>query len=350
MSSLPAQIQALIEQFMQQEGFSGSVMVVQNGQEIFDKGYGDARAGEPNGPNTTFNWNSISKLLTTVAVLQLSEGRNPKINLDDPITKYFPEYKNSIGLGGNPPVTIRSLLAMTSGIADTTTSPPAPIAWQSHAPTLKEIMDYVAGQPRSGQGTWSYSNSSFNLLALIVGRVSQPSKDPEAAYSQYLQKHIFDPAGMTTALDPVTSGEDKPDAEGHVYDKYGHLVPIDSNLRYPDWLSMRFGTGDIIGSVGDFEKFDSALNCGKLITMKDLDLMQSQKYGGFDRGNTPINGHSFLEKDGSQIGKNSCYLRFPDDNTTIFITENQEQKPGSGGDGTIQYLALQIALLLFPEK
>lgn len=338
------EINIIIQQFMQQHGFSGSVTVVQNGESIFANGYGDATVGIPNGENTTFRWDSVSKIITTVAILQLYEKH--KLSLDDPVTKFLPEYKDSIGLGGNPPVTIRSLLTMTSGIAELP-APPGPAAWQTHPPTLKEMMDYMASQPRENQGTWSYSNSSYNLLGAIVGRIAYPgAKDTAESFNRYLEKHIFEPAGMTTATAPWNAEGDTPEAHSHIYDDAGNPEEITTN-HYPDWTIMRMGAGNINGSVLDFEKFDAALNSGQLITMKDLDLMQTQRFGGWDPGEHTINGHSFLAKGGQQDGEQSYYMRFPN-GTMIFITANVSAKDYQDPQDHIQYLGYEIGQLLFP--
>jgi len=345
-SPIQIEIDSAIKQFMQQHGFSGSVMVVQNGQPTFAQAYGEATAGQANEQNTTFRWDSVSKLITTTGILQLYEKN--KLNLDDPITKYLPEYKNSPGLGGKPPVTIRSLLTMTSGIADLPPLP-GPAEWQNRAPTLKEIMDYVAEQPRKGQGTWSYSNTSFNLLGVIIGKISQPNTtDPASSYSEYIQKNIFDPAGMTSASAPSTLEQDSPSARCHSYDESGNLVEMGSN-QYPDYITMRFGAGNLNGSMWDFEKFDAALNTGKLITMKDLDLMQSQRFGGWDPGNHSINGHSFMSKGGAQDGEQSFYMRFPN-NTMVYIMANVGPKNQNNPQDHIQFLGAEIAQLLMREE
>jgi CubicO group peptidase (beta-lactamase class C family) len=342
----PSAINNLVEQFMQQAGFSGSVMVVQNGNPIFSQGYGEASAGVANSADTTYRWDSVTKLITATAILQLSEKGS--LNLNAPITTYLPQYSNPQkypGFAGQPPVTIISLLNMTSGIAECPSSPPS--NWQT-PPSLQNIMDYVAGQPRSGQGTFAYRNSGYNLLAAVIGRLTEPSKDAGVAFSDYLQKNIFSPAGMTTATAPSTVGEDTPDAESHIYDQNGNPEAIGTN-QWPDYTSLRIGAGNVNGSIWDFEKFTSALNSGKLISMKDVALMRDERLGGWDPGQQSINGQDFLSKGGQQDGEQSYYMQFPD-NTMVFITANIAPKDQNNGRDHIQFLAQEIAALLYPSQ
>ena len=351
-----SQINSLIEQFISQAGFSGSVMVVQNGIPIFDQGYGEASSGQPNGPNTTFRWDSVGKIVTATAITQLNE--RGALNLDNPITNYLPsEYSDPQKYPSFVGVTVRSLLTMTSGLADLPPTPPS--NWNS-PPTLSDIASYVGTTPRSGQGEWSYSNTSFNLLAMIIGHVSNPQADPGAAYSSFIQQNIFNPAGMSTASAPWTVSGDQPDAECHVFDQNGNPQEIGTD-QYPDYTSLRIGAGNINGSSWDFEKFYSALNEGKLITTTDWQQIQNQAnptlFNGWDPGPHMVNGVPCIAKGGAQDGEQSFFLQIPPgSNTMIFITANIAPKgnsPLSGvisdnPQGHIQYLAGEIANLLFP--
>lgn len=323
------------------KGFSGSVLVVQNGETVFAKGYGYARGDIKNTAHTTFHWGSITKVVTATAILQLKE--NAGLNLDVPVADYLPEYKNSIGLGGNPPVTIRELLNMTSGIAE----PPAS-NWLDHPPSLKDMLDYVASHPRSGQGTIAYSNTGYNVLAAVIERVSGVS------YGRYVKDNIFDPADMWTASAPSRLSRDHTQAEPHIWDDSGHRVPITPD-HYPDYTSMRIGAGNINGSVYDLEKFDTALDNGTLISSDDLKLMQTPDpvtgaRFAWDPGIHTVNGQQFLTKSGAIEGEQNLYMRLPNSNTSIFIMGNVDPKPPITPDDYLMPLAIDIGKLLFPKE
>ena len=351
-SPLSLQIEETILEFILLHGYLGSVIVVQNGKTIFAQGFGPSSPGVVNGIHTTHRWDSITKIYTAVAMLQLSEMEI--INLDVPITTYLPEYENSIeypGFAGVPVVSIRDLLAMKSGIAD---FPDEDKNWLSTPPNITDNTNYVAVLPRSNIGQWNYVNSGFSICALILGRMVDPFRDPSLVYQEFVQEHIFTPAGMNSAFAPYFVAQDNPDAQGHIYDQEGNLQVVGTNA-FPNYTSMRVGTGNINGSVCDFQKFTVALNSGNLITQAQLTMMLNEYLGGWIPPTDPhyANGHYFMEKDGAQTGQRSYYMRF-ENNTMIFITSNVDPRGVNSSEGinpkdTIEHLGLQIGELIFPN-
>ena len=173
-------------------------------------------------------------------------------------------------------------------------------------------------------------------------------------YQEFLQDNIFTPAGMSTAFAPYFVAQDNADAQGHVYDQEGNLQVTGINY-FPSYTSMRVGTGNINGSVWDFQKFTAALNGGSLISQANLTMMLDQYLGGWVPPTDPhyANGHYFMEKDGGLSGQWSYYMRF-EDNTMIFITSNVDPRGLNSSAGvnpkdTIEDLGLQIGRLLFPN-
>jgi CubicO group peptidase (beta-lactamase class C family) len=81
------------EQYMdacvEQDHFSGSVLVTRDGRTLFSKGYGPANAEHqvPNTPRTKFRLGSITKQFTAMAVLILQE--RGKLEVEDPVGKYL---------------------------------------------------------------------------------------------------------------------------------------------------------------------------------------------------------------------------------------------------------------------
>ena len=170
------------------DAFSGVVLVAHNGTPVFLEAYGlaDREAKVPNRTDTKFNIGSINKSFTSLAVRRLAaEG---KINLDDPIRKYLPDYPNADAAAK---VTVRHLLDMTSGIGD--------FFGERYEATPKEkirlLKDYLplfADRPLEFEpGARNlYSNGGYVVLGLIVEKASG------ADYYTYVREHIFKPAGM----------------------------------------------------------------------------------------------------------------------------------------------------------
>ncbi len=166
------------------------VVVVKDGQVLFEKGYGvsDTKTRAPVDPDRTlFRPGSVSKLFTWTAVMQLvGEG---KIDLDKDVNAYL-DFK--IPPAFRKPVTMRNLMTHTPGFEEALRplllGNPASV--EPLDQVLKESLPERIFPP--GQVP-AYSNYGATLAGYIVQRVSgEPFDD-------YIQRHIFAPLGMTHA-------------------------------------------------------------------------------------------------------------------------------------------------------
>lgn len=160
------------------------------GRVVLQKAYGlaDLEHDVKNAPETIFEAGSVSKQFTAASVLLLAQ--DGRLSLDDPVRKYVPElpdYGRSL--------TIRHMLTHTSGLRDW--GEVAAIAgWPrtSRVHTHDHVLDILSKQRQLNFPTgtnWSYSNSGYNLSAVIVSRVAG---EPFAEFSR---RRIFEPLGMT---------------------------------------------------------------------------------------------------------------------------------------------------------
>ena len=167
-----------------------AVAVSVGGKGVLEKAYGmaDLEHDVRNMPDSVFEAGSVSKQFTVAAVLQLvADG---KIALDDPVRKYIPELPDYA-----TPLTIRHMLTHTSGLRDWG-SVESIAGWPrtSRVYTHAHVLDIVSRQSKLNftPGTqWSYSNTGFNLAAIIVTRVSG------MPFAEFSKKRIFEPLGMT---------------------------------------------------------------------------------------------------------------------------------------------------------
>ncbi len=167
-----------------------AVGVSQDGKISIEKAYGmaDLEHDVPNRPDTIFEAGSVSKQFTAAAVLLLA--RDGKLSLDDPIRKYVPEVPDY-----GTPITIRQMLQHTSGLRDWGSVEDI-AGWPrgTRVYTHAHVLDIVSHQSRLNftPGTnWSYSNTGYNLAAILVSRVSGE------AFAAFTRKRIFEPLGMT---------------------------------------------------------------------------------------------------------------------------------------------------------
>lgn len=167
-----------------------AVGVAVDGRVALEKAYGmaDLERDVPNTAATIFEAGSVSKQFTAAAVLLLA--RDGKLSLDDPARKYLPELPDY-----GKRLTIRHMLTHTSGLRDWGTVAgiggwPRTTRVYTHANVLE-----IASRQRSlnfEPGTnWSYSNTGYNLAAIIVSRVSgQP-------FAEFCRTRLFEPLGLT---------------------------------------------------------------------------------------------------------------------------------------------------------
>jgi CubicO group peptidase (beta-lactamase class C family) len=167
-----------------------AVGVSSRGSIVLEKAYGmaDLEHAVRNAPETVFEAGSVSKQFTAAAVLLLA--RAGKLSLDDPARKYVPELPDY-----GTPLTIRHMLNHTSGLRDWG-SVAAIAGWPrtTRVYTHAHVLDIV-GRQRSlnfPPGTrWSYSNTGYNLAAIIVSRASGQS------FAEFTRTRIFEPLGMS---------------------------------------------------------------------------------------------------------------------------------------------------------
>ena len=167
-----------------------SVGVAEGGRTVLAKAYGMADLDHdlPNRPDTVFEAGSVSKQFTAAAVLLLA--RDGKLSLDDPARQYLPELPDY-----GAPLTIRHMLTHTSGLRDWG-SVAGVAGWPrtSRAHTHAHVLDIVSRQRAlnfTPGSRWSYTNTGYNLAAMIVSRVSG------ASFEDFTRTRIFEPLGMT---------------------------------------------------------------------------------------------------------------------------------------------------------
>ena len=152
-------------------------------------GMSDLEHGVALSPQSVFEPGSVTKQFTAAAVLLLAQ--DGKLSIDDPIRKYIPEVPD-YGM----PITIRHLLNHTSGLRDWG-SVAAIGGWPrtTRAYTHGDVLEIVSRQRALNYtpgAEYSYTNTGFNLLAILVERVSG------APLPEFTKQRIFVPLGMAS--------------------------------------------------------------------------------------------------------------------------------------------------------
>jgi CubicO group peptidase (beta-lactamase class C family) len=212
------------------------------GETIVAKAYGMANLEHDvkNTPDTIFEAGSVSKQFTAAAVLLLA--RDGKLSLDDPVRKYLPEVPDY-----GVPLTIRHMLNHTSGLRDWG-SVAGIGGWPrtSRAYTHAHVLDIVSRQSALNftPGTrYSYSNSGYNLAAILVARLSGMS------FAEFSQKRLFGPLKMTH-----TSWRD--DHRRIVKGRAIAYADDDGQFRIQMPFENVHGNGGLLTTVGDLLKWN----------------------------------------------------------------------------------------------
>lgn len=185
-------LEVWIDAHLAYEQITGIAIAIVHDQDLLWSrgfGYADLERKVPVSPQTIFSICSVSKLFTSIAVMQLRDAG--KLNLDDPIKKHLPWFDIQQTYTDVPPATVRGLLTHTSGLPRESfpywTDPTFPF------PTREAMMERVSSQ-RTLYPTdryFQYSNLGMALLGEIVAAASGMS------YDSYIQQRILDPLGMT---------------------------------------------------------------------------------------------------------------------------------------------------------
>ncbi len=171
-------LQSKLDAFMEKkEDFSGVVLIAKDGNILMEKGYGMANKEEglANQQGTKFRIASITKTFTATAIMQLEE--KGLLSVQDPLSKYFPDLPNSDS------ITLHHLLSHSSGYVEYLSK-----GFEfDHEYTKEQLVDLFKDEPLNftpGK-KFSYSNSGFLLLGMVIEKVSGQS------YEDYIAENIL---------------------------------------------------------------------------------------------------------------------------------------------------------------
>lgn len=322
--SIPAQLDHYLDSLHQAHAFNGSVLLAEGDSIIFDQHYGYANAESQDSltQRSSYRLASVSKQFTATAILMLQQ--DGKLNVDDLVQKYLPElpYKD---------VTIRHLLTHTSGLPDYISLLDS--LWDASNPVDKKKTAFnadalsmlVSHQPSiefAPGEAWSYSNTGYVLLALIVERTSGKS------IGEFLKEKVFDPLRMsdTRAFSPDETFQVAHRVYGFAYDS-------NSGYKDNDWnyLNGMVGDGGFYSSTRDLFIWDQALYRDRFLikTSKEeafspylLNNGEKSDYG-FGWGiNTENPNKKIVQHSGGWLGARTFFRRELDARRTLILLSN----------------------------
>ena len=229
-------------------GFSGQVLVADDGDIVLHRGYGPANpeTGTVVDTSTVFAIGSVTKRFTRVAVLKLEE--EGRLSTSDPVSLWLdglPEDKRRITVG--------QLLDMESGLGeyhDDTGDHQAMSRDEALRRIRAQDLRFEPGSDRA------YSNSGYTLLAAIVEEASGRS------FERYLREEILQPAGMRrTGFHGDSLWADGEVARGYGMRTFGENAPH----RWPSTTWALKGAEGMVAPAADLLRFIRALREGKIV-------------------------------------------------------------------------------------
>ena len=293
------------------------------GRPVLSKAYGmaDLEHDAKITPDSIFEAGSVSKQFTAASVLLLA--REGKLSIDDPVRKYIPELPDY-----GAPLTIRHMLNHTSGLRDWG-SVEAIAGWPrtSRVYTHDHVLEIVSRQKSlnfAPGARWSYSNTGFNLAAIIVSRVSG------RPFPEFTRERLFAPLGMTHTSwrddhtrvvknRAVAYSQGRPDAPSADAEFY-------TDMPFEDV----YGNGGLLTTVGDLLKWNENFSTA---TVGDRSFVAlQQQVGKFNDGRpvgyafglmvTNAGGQHVVEHSGSTAGYSAHLLRLPDEKISVAVLCN----------------------------
>ena len=235
-----------------------AVLVRKDGRAVFQSGYGvrDLRTLTRIDAETNFRLASFTKQFTAMAIMLLVH--DGKLRYDEKLSDVFPEFPTY-----GRAITIRQLLTHTSGLpdyedlmaaAEQAGKPPWTATHQIHDDEVLGLLKHETHGKFAPGASWSYSNSGYVVLGLVVAKVSG---EP---FGRFLDSRIFAPFHMRSTLAYV-NGKNVPPNRAFGHTKEGDtFVETDQSST-----SATLGDGGVYSNLADLAKWDEALrNCALL--------------------------------------------------------------------------------------
>ena len=314
-ASTQTDAQTYVDEIMEFYEINGVAYVTKNGKVMCQSARGMANTDESKEMtiNTLFPVGSVSKQFCAAAILLLKE--QGKLSVDDPITKYFPDYTKA------QDVTVKELLNMRSGIRNHLEG--LLIEYELSENATKEenyqiILDWLKSKELMFEPDtrFTYSNGCFLLLSIIVEKVSGQN------YSDFIKENIFTPLGMNNSgfyEDLINH----PDLAEYIFGIHGFLDP---KLK-----GVLQGAGDIVSNAKDMDKWLTSLREYTILSKESVAEMATD----YSPGNLDNYGYGVFLTDDAGIWHGgflnsyvSVVITYPENGYNVLLfTNNTETTP-----------------------
>lgn len=267
--SVKTRIDSTLQAFVDSGNIAGvSALIFEKDKEVYFNAFGhaDREADKPMDRNTIVQIYSMTKPITGVALMTLYE--EGKFELDDPVSKYAPEFANmkvyaGEDASGNPileephrPMTIRDLTRHTAGFSRNADIPGlgkmiAEADALNRENTLVEMAKKMGATPlyfHPGE-RWEYG-PSVDVQAFLVERISG------RPYKEYVHEHVLDPLGMDETRYFIPKEDRDLFAKLYIRTGEGELKPdTDTYDNYTEHWPMTRGGSGLTATIDNYMRF-----------------------------------------------------------------------------------------------
>jgi CubicO group peptidase (beta-lactamase class C family) len=299
-------LDAVVDEALEAGRVVGAVVLVRDhGEPVYERaaGHADREAGIPTALDTVFRWASLTKPVVAATALALIE--RGRLDLDDPVTRFLPDFEPRLPDGSAPPINVRHLLTHTAGLAYPSLAADDPYVAAGVSDglahpgmSMQENLRRIASVPlyfRPGSA-WRYSVATDVLGAIIAVVHGNSLADAVATY-------VTDPLRMRDSGFVVREPERLavPYADGNpraVRMGEPHRVQelVFAPARAFDERSFQSGGGGMVGTAGDFMTFLETLRTGgaPILTRETVELASRNQVGSLREPEEPGWGFGYL--------------------------------------------------------
>jgi D-alanyl-D-alanine carboxypeptidase len=315
----------VVEQIIQRpEAVGLSVAIARDDRILVEQGLGkaDLEFDAPANAQTIFRIGSITKQFTAASIMKLVE--HGKLKLDDDLHKYLPSFDT-----GGRVVTIRQLLNHNSGVPNVTAQPgfitdiaPREVTDEQMLATIKDVpFDFEPGKG------WSYSNTGYLLLGMIIKVVDGRS------YDRFMQEELFGPLDLIRTRQGSEREIIKNRAQGYSGGAASAPRMNDAAIN----MNVPGAAGSLSSTAGDLVRWQIALVDGRAVSADSYRQMITSTVAS-SRGNArygfglqveDVDGARRISHGGSIPGFNSTLHYLPDARLHVAVISNSETLPSA---------------------
>lgn len=324
--------EAELARYVPDAGGPGMVVLVGRGDEVIHRGARGAaniELGTPLAPDQVFRIGSVTKQFAAAGLLQLVDAG--KVALDDPLSRFLPDYPNGASY------TLAQLLNHTSGITNYTRIPgymDQEIRRDLDTAGLVAVFKDLPADFAPGL-RFEYSNSGYVLAGAVIEAVTG------MAWDQWLSKAQFQPLGLSD----TRSGHTHQVIARHVTGY--HASPDGVQAAAPLSMSQPHAAGALVSTVDDLFGWSRALHRGKVLSAESYRRMitpegkAGEPPNGYGLGVAigTLRGRTLIEHGGGINGFVSILLYLPESDITVAVLRNADGE----GSGAVTALAKSLA-------